>query len=111
MSDQAAAETMARKFRRTKVATQEIVHSTGAVKGIPAASAAKDYSRPLAVVTTLFFMWGFLTCLNDVVSARLRDTFELSNFETGLVQTAFFLAYFVVSLPAGWVFRWRLILT
>jgi FHS family L-fucose permease-like MFS transporter len=64
-----------------------------------------NYLAPLAVLTSLFFMWGFLTCLNDVVSARLRDTFDLSYFQTGLVQTAFFLAYFVVSLPAGWTVK------
>ena len=54
------------------MATQEIVTSPGAAKGIPAASAAKDYSRPLAVVTTLFFMWGFLTCLNDILVPHLK---------------------------------------
>jgi MFS transporter, FHS family, L-fucose permease len=99
MSDQAAAETMARKFRRTKVATQEIVHSTGAVNGIPAASAAKDYSRPLAVVTTLFFMWGFLTCLNDILVPHLKSIFDLSYTQVMLVQFAFFSAYFLFSVP------------
>jgi MFS transporter, FHS family, L-fucose permease len=99
MSDQAAAQTMARKFRRAKMATQEIVHSTGAVKGIPAASAAKDYSRPLAVVTTLFFMWGFLTCLNDILVPHLKSIFDLSYTQVMLVQFAFFSAYFLFSVP------------
>ncbi|MDB4981324.1 MAG: fucP [Myxococcales bacterium] len=60
-----------------------------------------SYLAPLSVLTSLFFMWGFLTCLNDVVSARLRETFDLSYFQTGLVQSAFFAAYFVMSLPSG----------
>lgn len=81
------------------MATQEIVTSTGAVKGIPAASAAKDYSRPLAVVTTLFFMWGFLTCLNDILVPHLKSIFDLSYTQVMLVQFAFFSAYFLFSVP------------
>ena len=81
------------------MATQEIVTSTGAVKAIPAASAAKDYSRPLAVVTTLFFMWGFLTCLNDILVPHLKSIFDLSYTQVMLVQFAFFSAYFLFSIP------------
>jgi FHS family L-fucose permease-like MFS transporter len=60
-----------------------------------------SYLAPLSVLTTLFFMWGFLTCLNDTISARLRDTLSLSLTQAGLVQSAFFAAYFVMSLPSG----------
>ena len=81
------------------MATQEIVTSRGAAKGIPAASAAKDYSRPLAVVTTLFFMWGFLTCLNDILVPHLKSIFDLSYAQVMLVQFAFFSAYFLFSVP------------
>ena len=81
------------------MATQEIVTSPGAAKGIPAASAAKDYSRPLAVVTTLFFMWGFLTCLNDILVPHLKSIFDLSYAQVMLVQFAFFSAYFLFSVP------------
>jgi FHS family L-fucose permease-like MFS transporter len=58
---------------------------------------------PLAVLTTLFFMWGFITCLNDILSPHLKALFDLNYAETGLVQTAFFMAYFVISPPSGWV--------
>ena len=44
----------------------------------PAATAAEHYGRPLAIVTTLFFMWGFLTCLNDILVPHLKSIFELS---------------------------------
>ena len=81
------------------MATQEIVTSPGAAKDIPAASAAKDYSRPLAVVTTLFFMWGFLTCLNDILVPHLKSIFDLSYAQVMLVQFAFFSAYFLFSVP------------
>ncbi|MTI89197.1 MAG: L-fucose:H+ symporter permease [Balneolaceae bacterium] len=53
------------------------------------------------VVTVLFFMWGFITVLVDALIPRLRDVFELSYFEAGLVQFAFFTAYFVFSIPGG----------
>jgi FHS family L-fucose permease-like MFS transporter len=58
---------------------------------------------PFAVVTTLFFMWGFITVLVDSVVPRLREVFELSFFQAGLVQFAFFIAYGLVSIPAGWL--------
>lgn len=54
-----------------------------------------------AIVTTLFFMWGFITVLVDALIPRLRDVFELSYFEAGLVQFAFFTAYAVFSIPGG----------
>ena len=58
---------------------------------------------PLAVVTSLFFMWGFITVLVDSLIPRLREIFELSYFQAGLVQFAFFIAYGIVSIPAGWL--------
>ena len=62
-------------------------------------SANPDYSRPLAIVTTLFFMWGFLTCLNDILVPHLKSIFDLSYARVMLVQFAFFSAYFLFSLP------------
>jgi FHS family L-fucose permease-like MFS transporter len=58
-----------------------------------------SYTRPLAIVTTLFFMWGFLTCLNDILVPHLKSIFELSYTRVMLVQFAFFSAYFLFSLP------------
>ena len=81
------------------MATQEIATSSGAAKGIPAALATKDYSRPLAVVTTLFFMWGFLTCLNDILVPHLKSIFDLGYAQVMMVQFAFFSAYFLFSVP------------
>jgi FHS family L-fucose permease-like MFS transporter len=81
------------------MATQEIATSSSAAKGIPAAAATKDYSRPLAVVTTLFFMWGFLTCLNDILVPHLKSIFDLGYAQVMLVQFAFFSAYFLFSVP------------
>lgn len=54
-----------------------------------------------SVVTVLFFMWGFITVLVDGLIPRLRDVFELTYFQAGLVQFSFFTAYFVFSIPGG----------
>ena len=61
----------------------------------------KNYLFPLTAMTTLFFLWGFITVLNDVLIPRLKSVFDLSYFEAMLVQFCFFGAYFIVSLPAG----------
>src|SRR3974390_2684368 len=80
------------------MATKEIV--TRAVpQRVSAVSSAPDYSRPLAVVTTLFFMWGFLTCLNDILVPHLKAIFDLSYTKVMLIQFAFFSAYFLFSFP------------
>ena len=63
----------------------------------------KRYLAPLAVLTSLFFMWGFLTCLNDIIIPHLKAVFELNYAKAMMIQFAFFTAYFVVSLPSGWI--------
>ena len=55
----------------------------------------------MSVATALFFMVGFLTCLNDVIIPHLKSIFELSYGEAMLVQFAFFSSYFVFSYPGG----------
>jgi len=80
------------------MATREMSSRPGP-QGVPAAAAAPNYSRPLAVVTTLFFMWGFLTCLNDILVPHLKAIFDLSYARVMLVQFAFFSAYFLFSVP------------
>ena len=56
----------------------------------------------LISLTSLFFMWGFITCLNDILIPHLKAIFSLSYAQSMLVQFCFFGAYFIVSLPAGW---------
>jgi len=60
----------------------------------------------LAVVTTLFFMWGFLTCLNDILVPHLKSIFDLDYAQVMLIQFAFFGAYFVFSIPSAKVIDW-----
>lgn len=64
-------------------------------------NSSPSYNRAFSVVTSLFFMWGFITVLVDSLIPRLREIFELTYFEAGLVQFAFFIAYGIISIPAG----------
>ena len=60
-----------------------------------------DYPMAMSVATTIFFMWGFLTVLNDILIPHLKSVFELNYARAMLVQFTFFGAYFLMSLPAG----------
>lgn len=75
------------------------ITSPAMAQSIPAVSATPNYSRPLAIVTTLFFMWGFLTSLNDILVPHLKSIFDLSYTRVMLIQFAFFSAYFLFSIP------------
>lgn len=60
-----------------------------------------SYRFSLIALTTLFFMWGFITCLNDILIPYLKGVFSLNYTQAMLVQFCFFGAYFIVSVPAG----------
>lgn len=59
------------------------------------------YPIALGVMTTVFFMWGFLTCLNDILIPHLKTVFELNYAQAMLIQFTFFGAYFLMSIPGG----------
>src|SRR5713226_9362922 len=71
-----------------------------------ASESSATYTGALAVVTTLFFMWGSLTSLNDVLIPYAQHVFTLTLADSMLIQTAFFLAYFVFSIPAAKLIDW-----
>ena len=60
-----------------------------------------NYTKAFFVVTSLFFMWGLITVLVDSLIPRLKEIFELNNFQAGLVQFAFFAAFGLLSIPSG----------
>jgi MFS transporter, FHS family, L-fucose permease len=66
----------------------------------------KSNPGALTIVTTLFFMWGFITVLNDVLVPHLKSIFDLSYAEVMLVQFMFFSAYFIFSMPSGALVEW-----
>ena len=65
-----------------------------------------DY-RAMSIATMLFFMWGFLTCLNDILIPHLKAIFDLNYAQAMLVQFCFFSSYFIFALPAGKLVEWR----
>ncbi len=67
------------------------------------ASEPQNHLFSLVSLTSLFFMWGFITCLNDILIPYLKGAFDLTYTQAMLVQFCFFGAYFVISVPAGWL--------
>lgn len=67
----------------------------------PNSTDEKSYTVPLIIVTILFFMWGAITSLNDVLIPHLKGIYNLTYAQAALVQVWFFGAYFLVSIPAG----------
>jgi MFS transporter, FHS family, L-fucose permease len=63
-----------------------------------ASANSPTYRGPFAIMTVLFFMWGFMTVFNDILIPRFKEAFTLDYFQAMLVQFAFFGAYFVGSL-------------
>ncbi len=64
---------------------------------------SRNYIIAFALLTSLFFIWGFITVLVDSLIPRIKDLFTLNYFQAGLVQFAFFMAFFVLSIPSGWL--------
>src|SRR5262245_18966292 len=77
--------------------TTQSTHVAAAARPVP------SYLGSLIWLTSLFFMWGRITSLNDIWIPHLKNAFTLSYVQATLIQFAFFGAYFVVSLPAGWL--------
>jgi MFS transporter, FHS family, L-fucose permease len=83
------------------------ITSVSTAKTSPTSNAnGASYGPALTVLTTLFFIWGSLTSLNDVIIPFAQNTFNLNIAESMLIQTAFFLAYFVFSIPSAKIIDW-----
>jgi len=65
----------------------------------------RQYRFSLVMITTLFFMWGFVHNLDPILIPHLRRSFSLSVLQAALVDSAVFIAYFVMALPAGFLIR------
>lgn len=80
--------------------------SSDAINTSSSAAGGKVTSRqstmfPLIMLTSLFFIWGFMTSLNDILIPHLRNAFSLNYTQAMLIQFCFFGAYFIASIPAG----------
>src|ERR1700757_3372020 len=80
--------------------------NTSPTAAAPGPGTGQSYGAPLATVTTLFFMWGFLTCLNDILVPHLKPIFDLNYTKVMLIQFAFFGAYFIFSIPSAKLIDW-----
>ncbi|MCJ2095771.1 sugar MFS transporter [Methylobacterium sp. J-072] len=73
--------------------------------GAPAAETATrdqgSYRPALSLLASLFFMWGFITVINNTLLPHLRSVFDLSYTQTTLIESVWFIAYFVASIPAA----------
>src|ERR1700755_2081978 len=63
----------------------------------------RRYLIPFILVTSLFFLWALGVNLNDILIPHLKKAFHLTDFQSSLIQTAFFGGYFLAALPAGWL--------
>jgi FHS family L-fucose permease-like MFS transporter len=69
----------------------------------PASVQEVNYRPALVLLTSLFFMWGLITSLNDILIPHLKSVFTLSYVQAMLIQFCFFAAYFVMSVPSGYL--------
>jgi len=76
-----------------------------AVPLVGATQTARRPWLPLILIVSLFFLWGGANNLNDVLIAQFKKAFVLSDFGAGLVQSAFYLGYFLVAMPGGMYMR------
>ena len=72
-----------------------------ALAGSASAASGGKYAAALAVLATVFFMWGFATVLNDILVPHLKAVFQLNYGQSLLIQFVFYLGYLLMSLPAA----------
>ncbi|MEO5707175.1 MAG: sugar MFS transporter [Alteraurantiacibacter sp.] len=70
-----------------------------------APTSAARYGPTLALLASLFFMWGFITVINNTLLPHLRSVFDLNYTQTTLIESVWFIAYFVASIPSAMLIR------
>ncbi|HOK46366.1 MAG TPA: L-fucose:H+ symporter permease, partial [Bryobacteraceae bacterium] len=84
----------------TGASNQSTMGSLGRHKLFP-----REHMVVFVLVTALFFFWGIPNNLNDVLIRQFMKSFEISRFQAGLVQSAFYMGYFLLSMPAALMMR------
>ena len=77
------------------------ISTTGAAATGEAASGAQAYRSALSLLASLFFMWGFITVINNTLLPHLRSVFQLNYTQTTLIESVWFIAYFFASIPSA----------
>ena len=75
--------------------------STSSPTAVHHDSVGRRYGPALALLASLFFMWGFITVINNTLLPHLRSVFDLNYTQTTLIESVWFIAYFVASIPAA----------
>ncbi|ELA4581007.1 L-fucose:H+ symporter permease [Escherichia coli] len=65
------------------------------------AGQSRSYIIPFALLRSLFFLWAVANNLNDILLPQFQQAFTLTNFQAGLIQSAFYFGYFIIPIPAG----------
>ncbi|MFD2968510.1 L-fucose:H+ symporter permease [Sphingobacterium bambusae] len=65
----------------------------------------KNYALAIVLITSLFFFWGFIHNLDPILIPHLRNAFSLTHFQASLVDSAVFIAYFLLAIPAGIIMK------
>ncbi len=74
---------------------------TSTTRAHAASPPGASYGAALTLLSSLFFMWGFITVINGTLLPHLRSVFELSYFQTTLIESVWFIAYFFASIPSA----------
>ena len=86
---------------RQQEPTMQSVDSATTPHDTGTASPARASLLAFALIVGLFFLWGVANNLNDILIKQFKNAFTLSDFQAGLVQSAFYLGYFLLAIPAG----------
>jgi len=78
-----------------------VPQSTSMGGGAPPSGAGQTYAAALRLLASLFFIWGFITVINNTLLPHLRSVFELNYTQTTLIESVWFIAYFVASIPSA----------
>ena len=70
---------------------------------VEGAAPTRTYGRALALLASLFFMWGFITVINNTLLPHLRSVFELNYFQTTIIESVWFIAYGVMGMPSAFL--------
>src|SRR3954463_3700960 len=81
------------------------MQSTTIVKSIADVERRQKGLSPIAIIGSLFFVFGCVTWLNSVLIPYLKIACELNNFESYLVAFAFYISYLVMAIPSSWVLK------
>lgn len=78
-----------------------MVEPISGVSAAPSTAETQPYGKGLALLATLFFMWGFITVINNTLLPHLRSVFDLNYTQTTLIESTWFVGYLVASIPAA----------